>query len=99
MSNDGVKSARRVFEILEYFKDEQRDLSVAEVAQHCQFPQSSTSALMRTMSEIGYLHFDRRTRTYRPTPRLPLLVNWIGTKVFRGDRVLQLMQDLSAKTG
>ena len=99
MADEGVKSARRVFEIFEYFKEQQRELSVAEIAQHCGFPQSSTSALMRTMTDIGYLHFDRRSRTYRPTPRLPLLVNWVSNRLFRGDRVLHLMEDLSAATG
>jgi DNA-binding IclR family transcriptional regulator len=99
MSAEGVKSARRVFQILEFFKQEQRELSVAEVSRHCDFPASSTSALMRTMSEMGYLHFDRGSRTYRPTPRLPLLVGWISERWFREERVLHLMQDLSDATG
>ncbi len=99
MSQEGVKSAYRVFKILECFGQEQRDLSVSEIAHYCKFPQSSTSALMRTMTELGYLQFDRGNRTYRPTLRLPLLVNWISTRLFNGDRILQLMQELSEATG
>lgn len=99
MSDEGVKSARRVFEILEYFAEAQRELSVAEVARHCDYPQSSTSALMRTMTESGYLHYDTRSRTYRPTARLPLLVSWVGHRLFREGRVLDLMTELSDATG
>ena len=99
MSQEGVKSAYRVFRILECFGELQRDLSVSEIAGHCKFPQSSTSALMRTMTELGYLQFDRSNRSYRPTLRLPLLVNWISTRLFNGDKVLQLMQELSEATG
>ncbi|OWT56178.1 IclR family transcriptional regulator [Candidimonas nitroreducens] len=99
MTQEGVKSAQRVFRILEFFGQEQRDLSMTEIAHHCGFPQSSTSALMRTMTELGYLHFDRGSRTYRPTLRLPLLVSWVNTKLFNGDKILQLMQDLSEATG
>lgn len=97
--NQGVKSARRVFEILEQFAQEQRPLSVIDVARNCNYPQSSASALLRTMTEMGYLHYDRRARLYEPTPRLPLLVSWIGRRLFREDRVLQLMGDLSDATG
>ncbi|MGE0630280.1 MAG: helix-turn-helix domain-containing protein, partial [Hyphomicrobiaceae bacterium] len=38
MSQEGVKSAYRVFRILEYFGEQQRSLSVSEVAGHCKFP-------------------------------------------------------------
>ncbi len=98
MAIDNVKSAHRVFKILELFSKEQRALSVAEIAQECDYPQSSTSALMRTIVELGYLSFDRASRTYRPTLRLPLLVNWVSTSLFKGDEILQLMQELSERT-
>lgn len=99
MSQEAVKSAYRVFKILECFGQQQCDLSVSEIVDRCDFPQSSTSALMRTMTELGYMNFDRSNRTYRPTLRLPLLVNWISTRLFPGDKILQLMQDLSEATG
>jgi len=98
MATENVKSAHRVFKILEVFSREQRALSVAEIAVECNFPQSSTSALMRTVVELGYLSFDRVNRTYRPTLRLPLLVNWVSTSLFKGDEILQLMQELSERT-
>lgn len=99
MSEEGVKSAKRVFMILEVFARLQKELSVAEIAQACQFPSSSTSALMRQMAELGYLHYDGGRRTYRPTPRLPLLTDWINNSLFHKDAVLELMQDISDATG
>lgn len=99
MGEEGVKSAKRVFEILELFAQAQCELSVVAVARECGYPQSSTSALLRTMTEIGYLHYDGRSRTYRPTARLPLLVSWVGHRLFREGRVLQLMDELSDATG
>jgi DNA-binding IclR family transcriptional regulator len=94
-----VKSARRVFEILEHFAQAQRELSVADVARQLGYPQSSASALMRTMTELGYLHYETGARTYLPTARLPLLVGWIGHRLFREGRVVQAMNELSQATG
>jgi DNA-binding IclR family transcriptional regulator len=99
MTEDGVKSARRVFEILEHFAQVQRELSVVDVARQLGYPQSSASALMRTMAELGYLHYDTSSRTYRPTARLPLLVGWIGPRLFREGRMVELMNELSQATG
>jgi len=98
-ASEGVKSARRVFTILEYFAEIQREASASEVARACEFPSSSTSALMRQMTEVGYLHFDRGRRTYRPTPRLPLVCDWINQRVFPADAIHKLMQSLSDATG
>lgn len=99
MTNESVKSARRVFQILELFAKRRRALSVIEVAETCEFPQSSTSALMRTMTSMGYLHYDMRRRTYQPSARLPLITTWIGEDLFRQGRILHLMEDLSRATG
>ncbi len=99
MADEGVKSARRVFNVLETFATLQRELTAGEVAQACGFPSSSTSALMRQMTELGYLHYDSGRRTYQPTPRLPLLTNWINHRLFPKDAVLELMQELSDDTG
>ena len=61
--DNSVKSARRVFDVLEFFEEHQQAASVLEVASALKFPQSSTSALMRTMTAFGYLHYDTSRRT------------------------------------
>jgi hypothetical protein len=38
-------------------------------------------------------------RVYRPTARLPLLVGWIGARLFREGRVIEVMNELSQATG
>src|SRR3954470_13189257 len=99
MSAEGVKSARRVFDILELFAARQQALSVVDVARALDYPQSSASALMRTMTELGYLHYEPGARVYQPTARLPLLVGWIGQRLFREGRVVEIMNELSRVTG
>lgn len=96
---DGVKSARRVFEFLEYFERVRRAVSVAEIAAHHGYPSSSVSAVMRTMVGLGYLSYDAARRTYLPTPRLPFLVGWIETRLYDGEGVRAVMRELSAATG
>ena len=94
-----VKSARRVFEFLEYFANVRRDVSVAELANHYDFPNSSVSSIMRTMVSMGYLAYNGRRRTYLPTARLPFLVNWVGTQLFQHERLRSVMEQLSEETG
>lgn len=97
--DNSVKSARRVFDVLEFFEEHQQAASVLEVASALKFPQSSTSALMRTMTAFGYLHYDTSRRTYIPTPRVSMLGHWISPTLFTRGRLLNLMEDLSARTG
>ncbi|MCK1446765.1 helix-turn-helix domain-containing protein [Bradyrhizobium sp. 48] len=94
-----VKSAKRVFEVLEFFEEHQSAASVIDVAAALHFPQSSTSALMRTMTALGYLHYDAGRRTYIPTARISMLGHWLSPVLFRRGRLINLMEDLSAKTG
>lgn len=96
---EGVKSARRVFEFLEYYAKVERAVSVAEVANHYGYPNSSVSSVMRTMAAMGYLSYNASARSYLPTARLPFLVNWIGTRLFDHDRVRAIMRELSDATG
>lgn len=96
---DAVKSARRVFEFLEYFASVQRAVSVAELAAHYGYPPSSVSAVMRTMVMLGYLSYDGSARTYLPTARLPFLAGWIGSRLYESESVRAIMRKLSRETG
>lgn len=98
-SDETVKSARRVFEILELFARLRRALTAVEIAAECGYPHSSASAILGTMVGLGYLAYDTGARSYLPTPRLSFMVDWIGTKLFDEQRVRGLMQDLSDTTG
>ncbi len=94
-----VKSAGRVLQILEYFDEIQRPANVVEIAEMLKLPQSSTSALLRSLVALGYLYFDRMARTYTPSCRVALLGNWVNSPLFMGGVVLQCMEDLREKTG
>jgi DNA-binding IclR family transcriptional regulator len=94
-----VKSAGRVLQILEYFDEVQRPANVVEIAEMLKLPQSSTSALLRSLVAMGYLYFDRMARTYIPGCRVALLGNWVNHPLFMGGSALQCMEDLQQKTG
>jgi DNA-binding IclR family transcriptional regulator len=94
-----VKSAERVLKILEYFDDIQMSATVMDVAQTLKMPQSSTSALLRTLTELGYLDLDRRKRTYIPTGRVALLGSWTNPDLVVGGRAVELQRDINEVTG
>ena len=94
-----VKSAERALMILEYFDDIQASATVMEIAASLKIPQSSTSGLLKTLSTLGYLDYDRRKRTYIPTGRVALLGSWANPDLVVGGRVVELMKDLNALTG
>jgi IclR family transcriptional regulator, KDG regulon repressor len=98
-SNSTVKSATRVFAVLEYFREVQKPLRLKEIVEHLNYPLSSAVALLKTMTAQGYLNFDRSSHTYLPTPKLADLVAWISTGAFEGGPVLQSMKNLQRSTG
>ena len=53
-----VKSAIRRLEILEYFDEVQQPLNNVAVATALDYPQSSTAALLRSPSIMGYLQYN-----------------------------------------
>ena len=66
--NMNVKSAIPVFEVLEFFDEIQRDASLGEIARRLGYPVSSTSMLLQSRVDAGYL-VQGEKRVYRPTPR------------------------------
>jgi DNA-binding IclR family transcriptional regulator len=94
-----VKSAARVISILEQFDDVRRPMRVGEVAARLDYPQSSTSYLLRNLVEIGYLDCDPVARTYMPTPRVALLGSWISAHSVMDGPLIRLAQAVCAATG
>lgn len=98
-AQSGVKSAVRVMQVLEFFDQVQRDARVSEVVEHLGYPQSSTSALLKSLVQIGYLDYLPNTRSYIPSPRLALLGSWIGGSPVRDGSIGRMMDELNAETG
>lgn len=97
--NSVVKSAGRVLQILEFFDDVQRAASVREISEVLDYPQSSTSILLRSMVVMGYLVYDTVRRVYRPTTRVSLLGSWVDPDLVAPGPVLEMMTALNRATG
>jgi IclR family acetate operon transcriptional repressor len=93
-----VKSAARVFEVLELFDSLRRDASLSEISRALGYPASSTSMLLQSMVECGYLAQGER-RTFHPTPRVKLLGAWIAPVLDPNGPVISMMDWLGAQCG
>lgn len=94
-----VKSAGRVLQILEFFDEIQRDAKVQEIATRLNFPQSSTSVLLKCLVQMGYLDHDKVNRSFIPSPRVALMGTWIDKGPVRNGNLIRMMEDLAARTG
>ena len=94
-----VKSAARVFEILELFDHRRQPLRLKQVAAALGHPTSSTAALLKTMASQGYLRFDNRSHTYMPTARLAKLASWVPFEGFEQGIVMDMLRYLQNETG
>ncbi len=90
-----IKSARRALEVLEYLDEVRSDASVMEIARALNYPQSSTSVLLRSLTSTGYLSYDPQKRRYAPTHRVALLGSWIQAPQLAKGRVLECMEEIS----
>lgn len=94
-----VKSAGRVFRILELFDVLKREALVSEVSHLLGLPQSSTSVLLRSMVTLGYLSYSRDTRRYRPTTNVALLGSWIDSPRVSDGPLMRLLHRINARSG
>lgn len=94
-----VKSAGRVIQILEFFDGVQREASVTEISRALNYPQSSTSVLLRSLVSMGYLQHDPYRRTYLPTRRVCLLGNWVDPALVQQGRLLGMVDELARQSG
>lgn len=94
-----IKSVGRVLDLLEYFDEVRRPVSVMEVARALAMPQSSTSALLGSLVARGYCKVDVAARRYLPTTRVSILGSWIDAPIFEDGAILRLLNDIHARTG
>ncbi len=97
--NGFVKSAARVMAIFECFEDVKRPLTISELVRLMGVPQSSMSALMKSLLAQGFVDYDTKTRTYTPSVRVGLLGNWLMGGPHSQDNLLSMLQELNATTG
>lgn len=94
-----IKTAGRVFQVLEYMREVRRQVSVREVADRFDYPLSSTLVLLKSMEALGYLRYDARARAFFPSARLASLGDWVIDFLFQGGSLLALLEDVAAATG
>ncbi|WP_288251521.1 helix-turn-helix domain-containing protein [uncultured Hydrogenophaga sp.] len=99
MADSQVKSAARALQVLEYFEHVQRPAGVQEIARALQYPVSSTSVLIKTLSELGYLNRHPDSQKFAPTMRQPLLGGWIRAGRADGHALAELVREAKRATG
>lgn len=98
-SSNKAKIARRVVEVLEFFDDNHPQATVMDIVRRYDRPQSSTSELLSSLVELGLLHKDPYSRSYRPTVRAALLGATTQADMVRDGRLVRFMDRLAAQTG
>lgn len=93
-----VKSSLRTLEILEYCDSVMRSVTISELVEKLGYPQSSTSVLVQSMINSGYLVLDADGRGIAPSSRVSSLGRWIEPVAPRAE-VKALMERLGAQTG
>lgn len=91
-------ATKRLFQMLELFRESQHPLSAGDIAEHLDCPKSSLNVLLRDMTALGYMTIDRKKRTYFPSPKLQHMSDWILDAIIRDPRLLAMIRDLREKT-
>lgn len=99
MAVSPIKSAVRVLEVLEFFRQHKAPVSLKVIAERLDYPASSATVLLKNLTALGYISYDRVARTYFPTLRVAALGDWISHELFGQGEIFELMQDLHAATG
>ncbi|MGB6231580.1 MAG: helix-turn-helix domain-containing protein, partial [Litorimonas sp.] len=72
-----LKSSFRTMALFEFFADVKRPASIGEIADNLNMPQSSASALTKSLQDSGYLERDVESRAFYPTLRIAFLGDWL----------------------
>lgn len=97
MRPGGVKSAERVLDVFELFRDTQRPMNGTEICEALGYPASSGNALLKSLVARGYLSVDATSLRYFPSLRLTHLGDWIPGRVM-SHATTELLEDLHAQT-
>lgn len=93
-----IKTAGRVFEVLEYMREQRRPVTVRMVAERLGYPKSSALVLLKSMAVLGYLRYDLESRSFFGTPRLAALGDWVLDSMQLGSRFLSVIEDIARAT-
>lgn len=72
-----VKQVANVLELIEFFAEQRRPATLAEISKHFGWPRSSTFNLLGTLASRGYLYEPRARGGYYPSPKWMALLQQI----------------------
>ncbi|HPN04223.1 MAG TPA: IclR family transcriptional regulator [Hyphomonadaceae bacterium] len=98
MHRDPIKSAARTLKVLELFQEQRQPLNLTYIFEKLGYPQSSTTTLLKSMVVLGYLNYDRASRTYFPTTRVAALGDWINHHLFGAGDIDRLIATIFEQT-
>lgn len=93
-----VPAAARAMALFETFASEQRALTKSELARLLDLPESSTSDLLNTLFELGYVTRTVATRRFYPTGRLFAVAGSIAANAQMGSFAEEAVGHLAAST-
>jgi DNA-binding IclR family transcriptional regulator len=99
ISKEVIKSAERVFAVLELFRNQQSALTATEICKHLKYPKSSADALLKSLVTLGYLTMDPSTVRYFPSLRVTKLGDWLPDMLLGGGYTLSMLNELHSLTG
>ena len=89
-----AKTARRVVEVLEFFDEQNRHVTVMDIVRRYNRPQSSTSELLASLVDLGLLYKDPSSRSYTLTPRAAILGSMSQPSLVRDGSLSMLIDRL-----
>lgn len=97
--SSAIKSVERTLGLFEFFRERKRAATVGEIASALSWPQSSTTMLLKSLLNLGYLDYTPQTRRFRPTYRVAVLGNWIQKSLFKSGPLTDIMEAIGEETG
>lgn len=94
MNEPTIKSATRTLQIFELFAELRRPATITDIYRKLKVPQSSVSKLLQNFVKLGYVQFDKETRTYVPTLRTAILSSWLHDQWFTHHSMLHVLESL-----
>jgi DNA-binding IclR family transcriptional regulator len=82
-------------QVFEVFFERRCPLKVTEICRALELPQSSTSLLLKALTDQGYLIYNTGSRKYFPSMRLSMISAWIANAQFPEAGIYRHMQELS----
>src|SRR5271156_3721908 len=99
LDQNKAKTPRRVIEVLEFFDEQNRQVTVMDIVRRYNRPQSSTSEVLASLVDLGLLYKAPGSRSYPLPPRAAILGSLSQPSVVRDGSLAMLIDRLVAQTG